>query len=93
MGKKLIITEKPSVAREFARVLGEPMKNHGEYLESENYIITLMDIELIGTDRGIGQHIALNKKTQIPRPFAYMNELEEMREAYKNVIYTYEDHD
>ena len=40
MGKKLIITEKPSVAREFARVLGEPMKNHGEYLESENFIIT-----------------------------------------------------
>ena len=40
MGKKLIITEKPSVAREFARVLGESMKNHGEYLESENYIIT-----------------------------------------------------
>ncbi len=40
MGKKLIITEKPSVAREFARVLGETMKNHGEYLESENYIIT-----------------------------------------------------
>ncbi len=40
MGKKLIITEKPSVAREFARVLGEPMKSHGEYLESENYIIT-----------------------------------------------------
>ena len=32
MGKKLIITEKPSVAREFARVLNEPMKNHGEYL-------------------------------------------------------------
>ena len=40
MGKKLIITEKPSVAREFAKVLGESMKNHGEYLESENYIIT-----------------------------------------------------
>lgn len=40
MGKKLIITEKPSVAREFARVLGESMKNHGEYLESENYVIT-----------------------------------------------------
>ena len=40
MGKKLIITEKPSVAREFAKVLGEPMKNHGEYMESENYIIT-----------------------------------------------------
>ena len=28
------------MAREFARVLGESMKNHGEYLESENYIIT-----------------------------------------------------
>lgn len=40
MGKKLIITEKPSVAREFARVLGESMKNHREYLESENYVIT-----------------------------------------------------
>lgn len=40
MGKKLIITEKPSVAREFAKVLGEPMKNHGEYMESKNYIIT-----------------------------------------------------
>ena len=40
MGKKLIITEKPSVAREFAKVLGENMRNHGEYLESENYIIT-----------------------------------------------------
>ena len=60
---------------------------------SENYIIYMLPIDLIGTDRGIGQHIALNKKTQIPRPFAYMNELEEMREAYKNVIYTYEDHD
>ena len=40
MGPTLIITEIFCVAREFARVLGESMKNHGEYLESENYIIT-----------------------------------------------------
>lgn len=40
MGKKLFITEKPSVAREFAAVLKENMVNHREYLESENYIIT-----------------------------------------------------
>ena len=40
MGKKLIITEKPSVAREFAKALGESMHNHDGYIESDNYIIT-----------------------------------------------------
>ena len=40
MGKRLIITEKPSVAREFGRALGENMKNLGGYMESENYVIT-----------------------------------------------------
>ena len=40
MGKKLIITEKPSVAREFASALKEKMKNNRGYMESENYIIT-----------------------------------------------------
>ena len=40
MGKKLIITEKPSVAREFASALKENMKKHNGYMESENYVIT-----------------------------------------------------
>ena len=40
MGKKLIITEKPSVAREFASALNENMKKHNGYMESDNYIIT-----------------------------------------------------
>ncbi len=40
MGKKLIITEKPSVAREFGRALGENMKNKDGYMESDNYVIT-----------------------------------------------------
>ncbi|MBR5597265.1 MAG: type IA DNA topoisomerase [Lachnospiraceae bacterium] len=40
MGKKLIITEKPSVAREFAKALNQNMKSKDGYLESEDYIIT-----------------------------------------------------
>jgi len=40
MGKKLIITEKPSVAREFAHALKEDMRQNNGYLESEGYIIT-----------------------------------------------------
>lgn len=40
MGKSLIITEKPSVAREFAAALKENMKKCNGYMESENYIIT-----------------------------------------------------
>lgn len=40
MGKSLIITEKPSVAREFAKALGEKTVNRDGYMESENYIIT-----------------------------------------------------
>ncbi|MDD6202255.1 MAG: DNA topoisomerase [Lachnospiraceae bacterium] len=40
MGKKLIITEKPSVAREFAKALKEQMKSYTGYMESEGYIIT-----------------------------------------------------
>ena len=40
MGKRIIITEKPSVAREFAKVLNEDFKNNDGYLESSNTIIT-----------------------------------------------------
>ena len=37
---KLIITEKPSVAREFAKALQIKANNKGSYLESEEWIIT-----------------------------------------------------
>ena len=40
MGKSLIITEKPSVAREFAKALKQKMKTLDGYMESEDYIIT-----------------------------------------------------
>lgn len=40
MGKSLIITEKPSVAREFAKALKQTMKTKDGYMESEDYIIT-----------------------------------------------------
>lgn len=39
MGKSLIITEKPSVAREFARILGVSGRNDG-YIEDSHYVIT-----------------------------------------------------
>ena len=39
MGKSLIITEKPSVAREFAQVLGVSGRGDG-YIENEKYVIT-----------------------------------------------------
>ena len=37
---KLIITEKPSVAREFAKVLNGNFQNKGNYLESGEWLIT-----------------------------------------------------
>ena len=40
MGKSLIITEKPSVAREFARALKQNMQTKDGYMESQDYILT-----------------------------------------------------
>ena len=40
MGKKLLITEKPSVAIEFSKAIGENAQRKNGYLESENWIIT-----------------------------------------------------
>ena len=39
MGKTLIITEKPSVAREYADILGVPKRGQGAY-NNNDYIIT-----------------------------------------------------
>lgn len=38
--KKLIISEKPSVAKEFARVLKVNARQQNGYLESDDYVIT-----------------------------------------------------
>ena len=38
--KSLFIAEKPSVAREFAAALHEPMQRHDGWLESENAVVT-----------------------------------------------------
>ena len=40
MGKKVLITEKPSVAMEFAKVLKINTKRQNGYMESEEWIIT-----------------------------------------------------
>lgn len=40
MGKKLLITEKPSVAMEFAKVIGIKEQRKNGYIESEDWIIT-----------------------------------------------------
>ncbi|MBC7218038.1 MAG: hypothetical protein H5U36_07870, partial [Candidatus Caldatribacterium sp.] len=47
MGKKLIITEKPSVARDIAKALGEFL-DRKEYLENEEYRITWAVGHLVG---------------------------------------------
>ncbi len=40
MGKSLFIAEKPSVAQEFAKALGENMSRGNGFLESEHYVVT-----------------------------------------------------
>ena len=47
MGKKLIITEKPSVALDIAKALGS-FTNEKEYLESEEYLVTWAVGHLVG---------------------------------------------
>lgn len=47
MGKSLIITEKPSVAQEFARVLGVTGRKNG-YIENQDYVVTWCVGHLVG---------------------------------------------
>ena len=46
MGKKLIITEKPSVAQDFAKVFGVSGRNNG-YIENDTYVITWCEGHLV----------------------------------------------
>ena len=48
MGKSLIITEKPSVAQEFAKVLGVSGSKKDGYLENQEYVITWCVGHLVG---------------------------------------------
>ena len=40
MAKALFIAEKPSVAQEFAKALGETMRRGDGFLESDSYVVT-----------------------------------------------------
>jgi hypothetical protein len=40
MAKKLVIAEKPSVAREIAAALPEKLRSHGEYFEGPSYLVS-----------------------------------------------------
>ena len=40
MSKTVLIAEKPSVAREFAKILGEKLNNKDGYLEGDRFIVT-----------------------------------------------------
>ena len=40
MGKTVLIAEKPSVAKEFAKVLGEKLSNKDGYMEGDRFIVT-----------------------------------------------------
>ena len=50
MGKSLFIAEKPSVAKEFAKILKVNSSSRDGYIENENYVIGLTDyaIEQLG---------------------------------------------
>ena len=48
MGKSLIITEKPSVARDFAKVLNVSGSGRGGYMEDSEYVITWCVGHLVG---------------------------------------------
>ena len=49
MAKSLIITEKPSVAQEFARILGVSGRNDG-YIENSDYVITRSEERRVGKE-------------------------------------------
>ncbi|MDX6521758.1 MAG: topoisomerase, partial [Gaiellales bacterium] len=40
MGKTLVIAEKPSVGKDYAKALGGSFKSEGEYLESDSHVIS-----------------------------------------------------
>ncbi|MDX6593870.1 MAG: topoisomerase [Gaiellales bacterium] len=40
MGKTLVIAEKPSVGKDYAKALGGTFKSQGEYLESDDYVVS-----------------------------------------------------
>jgi DNA topoisomerase-3 len=40
MGKTLVIAEKPSVGKDYAKALGGSFTNQSDYLESDEYVVS-----------------------------------------------------
>ena len=68
-GKDLFIAEKPSVAREFAKALGEPMQRHDGYLESGSAVVSWCVGHLVTMSYPDAYDPALKKWTFETLPF------------------------
>ena len=76
MAKSLIITEKPSVAQEFARILGVSGRNDG-YIENDGYVITWCVGHLVSPMDAAGYDTSYKKWKYddlpiLPEPFRYV---------------------
>ena len=60
MGKKLLITEKPSVAMEFAKALKINVNRKNGYIESDKWIITWCVGHLVNTRSSVKYDEKLN---------------------------------
>ena len=86
MGKSLFIAEKPSVAQEFARVLGVSGSAGKGYLESEQYVVTWCVGHLVTMSYPDAYDPALKKWSMNTLPFipdTYKYEvIEDVRKQY-----------
>lgn len=69
MGKTVILTEKPSVARDYINVLGIQGTKHNGYVEDSNYIVTWCVGHLVAMSYPDKYDSALKKWTLDPLPF------------------------
>ena len=88
MGKNLYIAEKPSVAQEFARVLGIRAARQDGYLESENDIVTWCVGHLITMSYPDAYDPALKKWSMNTLPFLPENWKYEVIESVKKQFRT-----
>ncbi len=89
MGKSLFIAEKPSVAREFARVLGVSGRNADGYLESADAVVTWCVGHLVTMSYPESYDPALKKWSLstlpfLPKEFKY-EVIKDVRKQYKIV--------
>ncbi len=90
MGKSLFITEKPSVAKQFAEVLGSKgLKNNRSYFENDDYIITWCVGHLVTMSYPDAYDPALKKWKMETIPFLpekYKYEISTSTQAQFNVV-------